>query len=590
MGIAGSKVRASQAMTAVHQAAWSAVLRLGVARPLGPRNRREQLAVITAAVAVGSSFEPGLLPRSTRDQVLVTSASALTALSVVTMGASVARLAGNVAARVARRRDPLDAATVTEPLAQGSTAVFPTAVALVTKQLADITRRATSYAEAQTMPESPRQSVLVAAGVGVCTVGVQALERTAAGAVGRRLHARFPGYDVEANVVGHAAPLVVAAGVLATGYVWAARQAEHAATVTEPAYATLPESPYVTGGPGSAVPFATLAREGRRFTSKVLNRDEIEQVMGEPAKADPIRAFVGLPTAPSMAERVAILMAELERMGAFERDLLVLVSPTGSGYINYVAAEAVEYLTLGSSAIFGVGYSVLPSLMSMRQTDLAVSQNRAVLDAVTTRLRGIAAERRPRLVTYGESLGANTLQDVWCGVGVAGLRRDGVSAALFLGTPAAGRFAREWRAEPQRMDPQGQLIEVDNFAEYLARCTTHPDTGRYVLLTHLDDPVAKFERQLLVRRPDWLGPPTSRPAGVSTSARWWPGTTFMVTASDVVNATSLTPGHFSRRAHDYREDIARFVSAVYQLPATDAQMAAVEKALRTKEKYWAART
>ena len=564
------------------------------ARASGPRSRSEQAAVLASAVAVGSSFEPGLLPRSTSDQVLVTSASALTALSVVTMGASVARLAGNVAARVARRGNPLDSTTLTEPLVQGSAAVFPTAVALVTKQLADITRRAISYDEAQTMPESPRQSVVVAAGVGVGTVGVQALERAAAGAVGRRLHSRFPGYDVEANVVGHAAPLVVAAGVLAAGYVWAARQAERAATVTEPAYATLPETPYVTGGPGSAVPFATLAREGRRFTSKVLSREEIAQVMGEPAKADPIRAFVGLPTAPTVAARVAILMAELERMGAFERDLLVLVSPTGSGYINYVAAEAVEYLTLGSSAIVGVGYSVLPSLMSMRQTELAVVQNRAVLDAVTARLRAIPEHRRPRLVVYGESLGANTMQDVWCGEGVPGLQRDGVAAALFLGTPAAGRFAREWRAQPQRMDPHSELIEVDSLAEYQAVVAARSGAGqgkcgRYVLLTHHDDPVAKFERRLMVRKPGWLGAPASRPQGVPKSPRWWPGTTFMVTAADVVNATSLTPGHFSRRGHDYREDIAPFVSAVYELHVTDAQMASVETAMREREKRWAAR-
>ena len=570
------------------------------ARARGPRSHSEQAAVLASAVAVGSSFEPGLLPRSTSDQVLVTSASALTVLSLVTLGASVARLAGNAAARVTRRRHPLDSARMTEPLAQGSAAVFPAAIALVTKQLGDITRRATSYDETQTMPESPRQSVVVAAGVGVGTVGVQALERAVAGAVGRRIHGRFPGYDLEANVVGHAAPLLVAAGVLAAGYVVAARQAERAATVTEPAYATLPESPYVTGGPGSAVPFATLAREGRRFTSKVVSRGEIEEVMGKPAKADPIRAFVGFQTAPSMAERVAILMAELERMGAFERDLLILVSPTGSGYINYVAAEAVEYLTLGSSVIFGVGYSVLPSLMSMRQTDLAVAQNRAVLDAVSTRLRAIPEQRRPRLVAYGESLGANTLQDVWCGEGVAGLQRDGVAAALFLGTPAAGRFAREWRAEPQRMDPQGLLIEVDSFQEYQALCAAQSNfrereadsqgkCGRYVLLTHHDDPVAKFERRLLVRKPGWLGAPASRPQGVPKSPRWWPGTTFMVTAADVVNATSLTPGHFSRRGHDYREDIARFVSAVYHLPATDSQLAAVEKALRDQEKYWAAR-
>ena len=40
-------------------------------------------------------------------------------------------------------------------------------------------------------------------------------------------------------------------------------------------------------------------------------------------------------------------MAELERTGAFDRSLLVLVSPTGTGYVNYVAVAALQYLALG---------------------------------------------------------------------------------------------------------------------------------------------------------------------------------------------------------------------------------------------------
>ena len=55
----------------------------------------------------------------------------------------------------------------------------------------------------------------------------------------------------------------------------------------------------------------------------------IETVMGEPALAAPVQVFVGLDSAPTAQERVDLALAEMERTGAFDRSLLVLVSPTG---------------------------------------------------------------------------------------------------------------------------------------------------------------------------------------------------------------------------------------------------------------------
>ena len=82
---------------------------------------------------------------------------------------------------------------------------------------------------------------------------------------------------------------------------------------------------------------------------------EIETVMGEPAVAAPVQVFVGLASAPTMPERVELALAEMERAGAFDRSLLVLVSPTGLGYVNYVAMAAAQYLTLGDVASARMG-------------------------------------------------------------------------------------------------------------------------------------------------------------------------------------------------------------------------------------------
>jgi hypothetical protein len=63
--------------------------------------------------------------------------------------------------------------------------------------------------------------------------------------------------------------------------------------------------------------------------------------------------------------------------------------------------------------------------------------------------------------------------------------------------------------------------------------------------------------------------------------RWRPITTFFQSLIDMKNAQ--IPGAYRAWAHDYRPDLARFVSEVFELPATPAQLAAVEAALQERE-------
>jgi uncharacterized membrane protein len=343
----------------------------------------------------------------------------------------------------------------------------------------------------------------------------------------------------------------------------------------------------VSGGPESAVPFDTLSREGRRFVNMVLTREEISTVMGAEAIADPIRVFVGLDTAAEVEDRVDIIMDELVRTKAFEREVLCFASPTGSGYINYVLAEALEYMTLGDSAIVTMQYSLLPSPMSLTRTGLAVEQNRDLMHAITGYLRGMDPEARPKFVLFGESLGALTMQDIWRHRTVEAIDRDFVHSSIFLGTPSATEFAKAWRLNPAKVDPHGQVIEVDNFSQYLDLPDEHKGRVRHVLLSHYDDPIPKFGTNLLLRKPWWLGTPDQRPPGIPKSTTWRPGTTFVLTGVDMVNAMEVIPGTFGRRGHDYREDIARFVSVTYDLPVTPRQLLEIERALRERELEWA---
>ena len=63
--------------------------------------------------------------------------------------------------------------------------------------------------------------------------------------------------------------------------------------------------------------------------------------------------------------------------------------------------------------------------------------------------------------------------------------------------------------------------------------------------------------------------------------RWRPVTTFLQTLIDMKNAQ--VPGAYRAWAHDYRSDLPRFLSDVYGINATPAQLARVEVALRLRE-------
>jgi uncharacterized membrane protein len=431
------------------------------------------------------------------------------------------------------------------------------------------------------------KSAGVAVGVGAGVIGLQLGERLIARGVSAAVSRVAPSYDVVSNPIGHAVALTLLGGSMYAGYEYAVRRVEQGGAAVEPAYEAAAQSPMVSGSPESLVPFDTLSREGRRFVNMVLSRQEIDEVMGEPATADPIRIFVGLDTAVESEDRVDIVMDELVRTGAFERKVLCFASPTGSGYINYVLSEALEYLTLGDCATFTMQYCLLPSPTSLTRTRLAVDQNRDLMHAVTGYLRGMDPERRPRLVLFGESLGALTMQDVWKHRTVEAIDRDFVHSSIFLGTPSATEFAKGWRLNPAKVDPEGKFIEVDNFGQYLDLPPEERDRVRHVLISHYDDPIPKFGTNILLRRPWWLGPPEQRPPGVPRSSTWRPGVSFILTGVDMVNAMEVIPGTFGRRGHDYREDIARFVSAAYDLPVTASQLLSIERALRERELEWA---
>jgi uncharacterized membrane protein len=267
------------------------------------------------------------------------------------------------------------------------------------------------------------------------------------------------------------------------------------------------------------------------------------------------------------------------------------VSPTGTGYVNYVAVAAAQYLTRGDVASVTMQYSKRPSPLSLGKVRVAREQNRLLWLRILERVRRMPPDRRPEVVLFGESLGAHTSQDVLLGWGTIGPQALGIDRALWIGTPAGSKWMHEITG-PARPDVDPALIAVVNDHEqFVALGEEARAKVRYVLLSHDNDGVTRFGLDLLSRRPDWLGPnrprteelPGRSPRGIPASMRWRPVTTFFQTLVDMKNAQ--VAGSYEPWGHDYRADLPEFVRDVYGLECTDEQLARVRDAVRRREEF-----
>jgi len=440
----------------------------------------------------------------------------------------------------------------------------------------------------------------VTGGLAIAAYGEQAL----AANFGRRVAAVAPGGPLVWMLPFHAASLGALGGAGYHLYGRAMRKIEAGASADEPVLesdeATRWTGPTVSGGPESLVPWSVLGREGRRhaltFVRPTTFEDRpdgvpdlsIETVMGEPARATPAHVYVSLDSAPTAQERADLALAEMERVGAFDRSLIMLVSPTGTGYVNYVAVAAAAYLTRGDVATVTMQYSKRPSPLSLGKVKDAREQNRYLWLRIVDRLHHRPG-KLPRVVVFGESLGAHTSQDAFLHWGTLGPQALGIERALWIGTPYLSGWMHEVTGPPRLDVAEDSVAVVNDFAQLEALGDERRSRLRFVLVSHDNDGVTKFGPDLMTTAPRWLGAGRPQPEevagasprGIPPDMRWRPVTTFFQSLIDMKNAQ--IPGAYRSWAHDYRPDLTRFISEVYDLPASPDQLAAVERAVEQRE-------
>jgi uncharacterized membrane protein len=474
--------------------------------------------------------------------------------------------------------------------------------------VAEARRRRGSRDEPQTNDGPALDPVrAAAAGVGVATALSAAAygERFIAHTTGSVLATWLPGPDRMWRPAGH---LLCLGGLALAGsavFRRAIQKLEMGTTTIEP---ILDDEgghrwvgPTTSGAGESLVPWSTLGREGRRHAlvgwvrpKPVVDRPSglpdlsIETVMGEPAKATPVQVYVGLDSAPTPLERVELALAEMDRTGAWDRSLLMLVSPTGTGYVNYCATAAASYLTRGDIATVTLQYSKRPSPLSLFKVKDAREQNRLLWLHISSRLRDRRGPR-PLVVLFGESLGAHTSQDVLMHWGTLGPQALGIDRALWIGTPYGSGWMRQVTGPPRPDVDPDLLAMVNDFGQIEAMPAERRARLRYVMVSHDNDGVTKFGTDLIVSRPAWLSPdrppvelvPGASPRGIPARIRWRPITTFLQSLVDMKNAQ--LPGAYRAWAHDYRPDLTRFIAEVFDLHASEAQLRHIEQALEERE-------
>src|SRR5215469_4681798 len=96
-----------------------------------------------------------------------------------------------------------------------------------------------------------------------------------------------------------------------------------------------------TGSTASLIAWDRLGRRGRDFISSGPSAARIRALTGN-AAMEPIRVYVGLPAAETPDERARLALEELKRVGAFARAALVVITPTGTGWVDPPGIDTLE--------------------------------------------------------------------------------------------------------------------------------------------------------------------------------------------------------------------------------------------------------
>ena len=301
-----------------------------------------------------------------------------------------------------------------------------------------------------------------------------------------------------------------------------------------------PSRPEQTGSAESLVAWSGLGRQGRRFVSGGPDAATLSGFFDTDLAA-PIRVYVGLNSADSPEERARLALEELIRAGGFERSVLLLATPTGTGWVDPAGQDPLEYLFRGDIATVAVQYSYLNSpLALLTQAAYGAETARAVFLEIYGYWRGLPADARPRLYLSGLSLGSLNSD---LSFDLFDIIDDPFEGVLWVGPP----FRNEsWRRMVRDRDPgspawlprfrDGAVVRFMNQGGEREGGYAPWGDFRIVVLQYPSDPITFFEPSSAWRAPAWMKEP--RGPDVTPDLRWFPIVTMLQLAADMVVGTA----------------------------------------------------
>ena len=378
-----------------------------------------------------------------------------------------------------------------------------------------------------------------------------------------------------ASVVGGAVFIVLLVqlvnGTLVSAAITLIDQTQAATDVSDPPGAVPPVEPGRSGSPASLVAWDRLGRAGKLFVHEGPRQSDIEAFTGQEAK-DPIRIYIGLPSADDTAAQAALALEELKRTDAFSRKLLVIATPTGTGWVDNLGIAPLEYMHGGDTAVVGVQYSYLQSPLSLilEPGRSQVSAAR-VFETIYGYWKSLPEERRPKLYLFGLSLGSHgseTSAPLYAYVS------DAFSGAVWAGPPFRNALWRNIQRNRNQDSPawlphfeNGSMIRV--FGPYDGPPVDSDGWGpiRIAYVVNPSDAIVFFEENMWLREPDWMKHP--RGPDLSPLLRWTPVITFLQVGLDMLFAADVPTGHGHNYAVDDYADAWVEVSAPEGWTASD---------------------
>lgn len=321
---------------------------------------------------------------------------------------------------------------------------------------------------------------------------------------------------------------------------------EAADTLVDPAIPQ-PDDPGKTGSPASLVVWEEMGREGRNFVALAPTAAEIAAFSGGPAR-DPVRVYVGRRSAETAEARAEIALRELIRQGGFERETLIVMVPTGTGWMDPGGQDTMEFILGGDVATVSVQYSYLTSMLALLvHPQYGIDQAQALFDAVYGHWRSLPKEARPRLYVHGLSQGALNSQST---LPILDLIADPIDGGMWVGSPFIAGFWSHVRDERDPSTPEwlprfgnGSLVRTGTQAGVDPGAGADWGPMRFVFLNYGSDAIVHFSFESAIREPSWLMDP--RAPDVPADMNWIPLVTMFQTALDMAISLQVPRhGHY----------------------------------------------